>query len=880
MTDETNRSITQSLLEDIVSGIPSPAFVSDHKFNFICVNKRCVDAFNDCFGAVNQNPVKKYLINSHSRVAAETEFTFTLPSNCNKRAVSISINKKVIQGETFFLGAIVNMSELVISSMHVNDTVNAFRSLPEMLHSINDKGKLIFVSDKWLQVLGYTEGEVLGRPSADFLTAESKEKAARILPEFFRTGVCEDVSYQMVCKNGDAIDVLLSASLTKDMSENGPFSVAIIKNVTDSVRAKILLKERSKRLEHVIEGTSAGTWEWNIQTGETRFNERWAEIVGYQLHELEPTTIDTWMSLAHPDDLSESGKLLEEHFSGQTSSYEYQARMKHKNGHWVWVIDRGKVLTWTDAGEPEWMFGTHMDITWQVEQKLALKKSEAFLRRAGEVAELGSWEYNVKDNILIWSEQTRILHEVEPEYQPEATKAIEFYAPEARPVIKGLVEKAVEEHKGWDIELPFITAKGRAIWVHSVGEPELDNGEVVSIVGTFRDVTASVRIKQELKEKREEAEQALAERSKLFAKVSHELRTPLNGITGMLGASIDERDEQRRKDKLRLAMRSADVLLSVINESLDYSKISHGELHLEPSDFDLKLVLDDVAALYQESCVKKHLCFQSNLNVEPDLWVHFDATRLSQIISNLLNNAVKFTHQGKVELVANAKKSGNQVSLQIKVVDTGIGMDTHMQQKLFTPFSQAAPGTSSKYGGTGLGLSIVKELICAMQGDISVNSEEGVGTSFCVKLTIPVSQKPEQCKSEQAQSIDFSGIAVLVVDDNEINRLVMESLLESLNLKSDFAIDGQDAIEKCKLKDYDIVFMDCIMPEIDGLQATREIRSSISGYSDIPIVALTANTSEDDQRACKEAGMNDYLSKPVQLASVRKVFTSFFQAME
>ncbi|MCB9690597.1 MAG: EAL domain-containing protein [Alphaproteobacteria bacterium] len=249
------------------------------------------------------------------------------------------------------------------------------------------------------------------------------------------------------------------------------------------------LLDHAARLSHILEGTGAGTWEWNVQTGETRFNERWAEIVGHTLEELGPTTIETWMAFAHPDDLAHSGALLEAHFRGDTDAYECEARMRHKEGHWVWVLDLGRVMTRTADGAPEWMYGTHLDLTMRKGQEEALARSEWLLNRVGELANVGGWVLELDTMKLRWTAQTRRIHGVPDEFQPTLEEAIHFYAPEARAAIEGAVLHAMEEGVGWDLELPLIRVDRRRIWVRAVGEVERVDGVPVRLLGAFQDIT-------------------------------------------------------------------------------------------------------------------------------------------------------------------------------------------------------------------------------------------------------------------------------------------------------------------------------------------------------------------------------------------------------
>jgi diguanylate cyclase (GGDEF)-like protein/PAS domain S-box-containing protein len=367
-----------------------------------------------------------------------------------------------------------------------------YETTPAMMHSIDATGRLLSVSDRWLEVLGYRREDVIGRFSSEFLTEESRVKARTVLPEFFRTGHCEQVEYQLVSSRGEIIDVLLSATLERDPEGKPIRTMAIIEDVTLRRLAERRLAEEKQRLANIIEGTQAGTWEWNVQTGETRFNERWAEIIGYTLSELQPVSIDTWMRHAHPDDLYSSGEYLHEHFDGKSDAYDFEARMRHREGHWVWVHDRGKVITWTPDGKPEWMFGTHQDITLRKIQEDTLRKSQIFLDRTGRVAGVGGWEVDLQTGDIVWSEETCRIHGVEPGYVPTMDEAIAYYAPEARPIIQNAVENSMATGEGWDLELPFIKASGERIWVRAVGAVEFEGDKPIHISGALQDISERV----------------------------------------------------------------------------------------------------------------------------------------------------------------------------------------------------------------------------------------------------------------------------------------------------------------------------------------------------------------------------------------------------
>ena len=342
----------------------------------------------------------------------------------------------------------------------------------------------------------------------------------------------------------------------------------------------------------------------------------------------------------------------------------------------------------------------------------------------------------------------------------------------------------------------------------------------------------------------------------------------------MLTTLIDEKDTEKRDEKIKIALRSADILLNIINEVLDFSKINHGELKLEPTDVLLKTIFSDLASLYTPLFKETHVELIIDNTIDDSCWAFCDSTRLSQITSNLLSNALKFTEQGHVKLKTQLINNNDALSLGITVSDTGRGMTPAFLESLFSPFTQEVDAKNNK-GGTGLGLAIIKELVEYMGGTIKVTSELQKGSTF--SINIPLELGKEQIIDDIQSKIELNShsLSVLIVDDNDINRRVLDASLDKLNVKADCAIDGQDAIFKCKQKHYDLIFMDCIMPIRDGFEATKTLRAQrICPSESTYIVALTANTSSQDKLACQQAGMDMFVSKPFKLPHIEKALSN------
>ena len=260
---------------------------------------------------------------------------------------------------------------------------------------------------------------------------------------------------------------------------------------------QLLLK--SYRLQSCLEGTGAGTWEWNIQTNAASFNERWASMVGYSLSELCPITAGVWERLAHPEDLPLAALALQRHWDGETDFYDMQLRMRHKKGHWVWVHARGRIFTRTSDGKPEWMFGTHFLIQEQKEREQQLEGMQRLFTRMGQIAGVGGWEFDLQTNELIWTEETRRIHGVPDDYVPSVDDGINFYAPEARDAITDAVSRGMSDGTPWDLELPFIQKNGNRIWVRAIGEVETKEGRPRRLYGAFQNITERIRAADEIR---------------------------------------------------------------------------------------------------------------------------------------------------------------------------------------------------------------------------------------------------------------------------------------------------------------------------------------------------------------------------------------------
>jgi len=373
---------------------------------------------------------------------------------------------------------------------------------------------------------------------------------------------------------------------------------------------------------------------------------------------------------------------------------------------------------------------------------------------------------------------------------------------------------------------------------------------------------------RELAAARDKALAATQAKSDFLANMSHEIRTPMNAVIGMAYLAMDGSENRQQRDYLNKILTASETLLVIINDILDFSKVEAGKLSLEAVDFNLAETLENVASVNAIAANAKGLDLW--FDYPPDLPpLHGDSMRLGQVLLNLVNNAVKFTEQGQVEVsVEVLEQSDAEIELQFKVADSGIGMSEEQISNLFQAFSQADTSTTRQYGGTGLGLAICKQLVELMHGEIGVQSEPGKGSCFhfCIRFergnadTLAMPQAYRPVPQDMLQSLH--GMRLLLVEDNEINQQVAEGLLARVGVSLQIVHNGQQAVEAVRSDVFDGVLMDMQMPVMDGLEATRLIRVDAQ-FHDLPIIAMTANAMPGDREKCLEAGMNDHVSKPV-----------------
>lgn len=526
------------------------------------------------------------------------------------------------------------------------------------------------------------------------------------------------------------------------------------------------------------------------------------------------------------------------------------------------------------------------------QENLRYRMNEMKLVEVQRIAGVVSWEVNCTSGVLDMFELSRWTGSPPPEtailsgVYGSLDDLIALIHPDDRKAFETAYDESLRGDEPQKLAHRIVLSDGEIRHVeHFFQTFPSQSGLPLKTVGLIHDVTASMRAAAKIEEARRRAQEAASARSTFVANMSHEIRTPLNGVIGFTDLLLDTALTEDQRSTLQMIARSSRVLLTLLNDILDFSRIDSGQLTLEAIDFDLQDVLNDVQALFRARASAKNLEFSVDRAPGTPNSVVGDPLRLQQILNNLVANAVKFTESGRVHLVASHGTNDHGHPFHRLVVqDTGIGIPKNRLNTIFSAFVQADDSTTRKYGGSGLGLAICKQLATAMGGRIGIESEVDAGTTVWVEIPFPLSRSPARPVGEKGRPAVRTagphgsgeppairpGCRVLVVEDHPVNQLLARRLLTAEGLTVDIAINGQEAVERVYTTAYDLVLMDVQMPIMDGNEATSAIRRDPK-FRGLPIVAMTANAMREERQLSLEAGMNGYLTKPIERSALRDV---------
>ncbi|WPL18466.1 Autoinducer 2 sensor kinase/phosphatase LuxQ [Thiorhodovibrio winogradskyi] len=744
-------------------------------------------------------------------------------------------------------------------------------------------GHALYLNPAGRRLVGLTaDSDIANIRITDFLWPEDRASGKECIAELLEKGrfSCE-IRFQHFTDDR-LIEMHVEAFRVDDPVTGQPLFIGTVsRDVTERNRLTAHLKESERKFRSMVEFAPLGVAIADAKGVLKECNQALTDILGYSKRELIG---QCFASFTHPDDAARQWTLIEQLLTNRIRSYSLEKRYIRKDNTLCWVNITSTLFPNQEDGEGLGLTFIE-DITERMQAQRRLEKSQFILREAEKLAGVGAWEWDIAAERFLVSENWCLIHGTDNP-TPRMQELLPIAHPEDRAAIEQAWAKVLEEGRDYVIEHRIVRQDtGEVRYISAKGQPRLDaSGQVARMYGAALDVTEQKRNEDALRQAKEQAEAASQAKSMFLANMSHELRTPLNGVLGMLHILEEAALEPALAEAVGIAISSSRTLLTVIKDILDFSKIEAGKLRLAREAFDLPDLLQSVPAAFAHQAQSKGLALHTDIAPDLPAWVVGDVARLRQVLFNLLGNAIKFTERGEVRLSTRALSPTEQTTdqtqmrLEFTVTDTGIGIPADRLADIFESFSQVEDASTRRFQGTGLGLAIVKRLVDLMGGQVSITSTLGQGTVARFDVAVGTATEPAQA-SQPAQRPPSTGQAptrvlqILVVDDEATNVKVLSMMLTKLGHQIEAAANGLQALDKLRRQPFDLVFMDAAMPEMGGIETTQKIRENQHGdlNPSVRIVALTANAMRGDREKYLDAGMDDYLSKPIDAKALRAV---------
>jgi len=744
-----------------------------------------------------------------------------------------------------------------------------YNSIPVMMHSITKNGEIEYVSDYWVQKMGYTREEVIGRPVTDLFTEASKKYALEVvLPNFTMKGVSKNIAYEWIKKDGRTFSSLLNAVALKDSKGNFIRSLAVTVDITDLKKAEGQLTALYEQQQALIEAIpdmiifkdGSGKWLITNEPAKKMFNLYDQDWVGKTSQELLSNTDeivrDAFANANEEDDITwQSGKLC---FFNKTIP-DITGKLHY--------YELRKVPLFEADGSRKGIITIASEITERKEEETRLQLLETAIANATDAITIS--ELDLQDLM-----QSKVIYANKSSLEMSGYgledyigKAPRFLRDKANdPLFLNYINDLVVKGEAFKTEKLEYRKNGEAYWSNFTITPvSIKSSEYTHWIGIKRDTTDQKEMELELIKAKEKAEAGSKAKSEFLANMSHEIRTPLNSVIGFSDLLLKSQLNYRQQEYVSAVSQSANALIDIINGILDFSKIEAGKLEIDLEKTDLMEMAEHVVYLISIQSGKKNL--ETLLDISPDVpkFIWADAIRLRQVLINLLGNAVKFTKEGEIELKIELLKDGDNEEniVRFAVRDTGVGIDPANQKKIFEAFTQEDSSTNKRFGGTGLGLTISKSIIELMGSSLQLKSEIGKGSTFFFDLSV----HPVYGASAEWVSINNCK-KVLIVDDNINNRKILKDMLVFKNIDSDEAVSGMEAIQLLKAGNmYDVILVDFNMPGLDGIATVRHIRQDTALQAVTQPFILLHSSAEDEEihNGCKELGIKQHLVKPIKM---------------
>ncbi|WP_082078904.1 PAS domain-containing hybrid sensor histidine kinase/response regulator [Pseudoalteromonas rubra] len=750
---------------------------------------------------------------------------------------------------------------------------------------VTSDSRILYVNKAACKKLGYSREELIGMRLWHWDPCFSRQRWPAFWQQLQKNKHI-DFETQHQHKSGAYFPVRVRGHLI-EQGDNA-FLLAFTSDISDikarehalqdsSDKVKVLLEQERQKFAEFVNLAPIGIAINYLEGGRFDYiNAEFSRFTGYSIDELNQ--MDYWQLTPKKYAEREAKQIADMAEKGRYGPYKKE--YIHKLGHTYPVLLSGVLIT--DASGQDFIWSIVQDISKQkeVEEQLRAAKEKADvsafrMQLANDSAGIGVWEWDLLSNALVWDDWMYKLYGISEEAFSGAYEAWENSVhPDDITSAKTLLESAIAGAGYYDTEFRVVHPDGQIRTMKATAEViRNEQHQAVKVIGVNYDITEKVNAMKTMAKAKQAAENAVKAKSDFLANMSHEIRTPMNAILGGLQLLHQAKLEPDLKVILDNAAFSAQSLLTIINDILDYSKIESNQLTLEQVPFSLLDVLDSVKYDLDSLVSKKGI--ELIVAIEPtftDGWLG-DLVRVKQILLNLISNAVKFTDQGCVKVVVGCIDYNNRQALCIDVIDSGIGMSVEAQQRIFERFSQADSSTTRKYGGTGLGMSITLSLVKLMNGALELTSQVGKGTQ--IKVVLPLAQTALKSNAQQSESLsppDMKGRHILVAEDNKINQMLIKAFLKGTQATLTIVENGKLAVEAAMCTEFDLILMDIHMPEMDGNEAQRQIYARNPG---IPVIALTANVMTEDVKGYLAQGFVAHVGKPIDMNSLYQVLANF-----